>query len=302
MLVWLSGIDNTSEAPNENYGRELMELFTLGARTSRLSVHGGRRSRAGAGADRLDAPTGTTTSATSNFRFDPELPRQRAEDDLRPERAASTGSDSCRLCLEHQAHADYFVGKLWSYFIPIPPSTQDARGRSSALPQARLRDPAGRRGDPRCTRVLYEGPSMVKPPVVSDRRACCGRAAQGVTPSDWSLDLRAAPASACSGPPNVSGWDEERWLDTSTFRGRWIAADRDRRRRRGVDPRRATPTTRRRRRPSTKALALLGRPDDRGGTQNELVALRAARSRPSIDGRLAGGAPTAPCARTPCGC
>ena len=31
MLVWLSGVDNTKNAPNENYGRELMELFTLGA-------------------------------------------------------------------------------------------------------------------------------------------------------------------------------------------------------------------------------------------------------------------------------
>ena len=26
-------------------------------------------------------------------------------------------------------------------------------------------------------------------------------------------------------PPNVSGWDDARWLDTSTFRGRWIAAN-----------------------------------------------------------------------------
>jgi hypothetical protein len=25
-------------------------------------------------------------------------------------------------------------------------------------------------------------------------------------------------------PPNVSGWDETRWLDTSTFRGRWYIA------------------------------------------------------------------------------
>ena len=24
-------------------------------------------------------------------------------------------------------------------------------------------------------------------------------------------------------PPNVSGWDEERWLDTSSYRGRWFA-------------------------------------------------------------------------------
>ena len=29
--VWLSGVDNTKDAPNENYGREMMELFTLGA-------------------------------------------------------------------------------------------------------------------------------------------------------------------------------------------------------------------------------------------------------------------------------
>jgi hypothetical protein len=23
-------------------------------------------------------------------------------------------------------------------------------------------------------------------------------------------------------PPNVSGWDDTRWLDTSTYRGRWV--------------------------------------------------------------------------------
>ena len=26
-------------------------------------------------------------------------------------------------------------------------------------------------------------------------------------------------------PPNVAGWDESRWLDTATFRGRWVAAN-----------------------------------------------------------------------------
>src|SRR3954470_6520838 len=31
MLLWLSGTDNTKDSPNENYGRELMELFTIGA-------------------------------------------------------------------------------------------------------------------------------------------------------------------------------------------------------------------------------------------------------------------------------
>ena len=31
MLLWLSGVDNEKDSPNENYARELMELFTLGA-------------------------------------------------------------------------------------------------------------------------------------------------------------------------------------------------------------------------------------------------------------------------------
>ena len=31
MLLWLNGTDNEKDAPNENYGREMMELFTLGA-------------------------------------------------------------------------------------------------------------------------------------------------------------------------------------------------------------------------------------------------------------------------------
>ena len=31
MLLWLGGTDNQKGSPNENYGRELMELFTLGA-------------------------------------------------------------------------------------------------------------------------------------------------------------------------------------------------------------------------------------------------------------------------------
>ena len=33
MLLWLNGTENRKDAPNENYAREMMELFTLGADT-----------------------------------------------------------------------------------------------------------------------------------------------------------------------------------------------------------------------------------------------------------------------------
>ena len=72
MLVWLSGIDNDRWAPNENYARELMELFTLGASDdsgypySEDDVREQARALTGWSADWID-DVGPT-----NFHFDPE--------------------------------------------------------------------------------------------------------------------------------------------------------------------------------------------------------------------------------------
>ncbi len=39
MLLWLSGTSNTKYSPNENYAREVMELFTLGADRGAYTQH-----------------------------------------------------------------------------------------------------------------------------------------------------------------------------------------------------------------------------------------------------------------------
>jgi hypothetical protein len=46
---------------------------------------------------------------------------------------------------------------------------------------------------------------------------------RGVATTQW---FRLAPLSGqrLFYPPNVAGWDESRWLDTATFRGRWFLA------------------------------------------------------------------------------
>ena len=72
---------------------------------------------------------------------------------------------------------------------------------------------------------LYRGPAMVKPPVGRSSPGMLRARRRGVETEDWTLDLATWPASGSSRPPNVSGWDDERWLDTSTFRGRWTAAN-----------------------------------------------------------------------------
>jgi uncharacterized protein (DUF1800 family) len=70
--------------------------------------------------------------------------------------------------------------------------------------------------------ALYTGPRMVKPPVVyaAGMLRALGR---GITTTQW---FRVAPLSGqrLFYPPNVAGWDESRWLDTATFRGRWFLA------------------------------------------------------------------------------
>ena len=46
-----------------------------------------------------------------------------------------------------------------------------------------------------------------------------------VETGDW-VWLDAMAGQQLFYPPNVSGWDETRWLDTSTFRARWLIARR----------------------------------------------------------------------------
>jgi hypothetical protein len=47
---------------------------------------------------------------------------------------------------------------------------------------------------------------------------------KGIDRDDWTWICDLA-GQVLFRPPNVAGWDESRWLDTATFRGRWMAAN-----------------------------------------------------------------------------
>jgi uncharacterized protein (DUF1800 family) len=219
MLVWLSGVDNQKGWPNENYARELMELFTLGA-----AVDGYPYSEDDV-REQARALTGWTARWQDDVGYVDFHYEERRHDNGAKTVFGRSGNfdwrDSCRLCLEHEAHAPYFVGRMWAHFIPEPPdpATQAALeeryvGSGHAIRpvvEAILMHPR-----------LYEGPAMVKPPAV----AIAGMLRARKRPVDtdswaWISDLA---GQRIFRPPNVSGWDETRWLDTSTFRGRWEAA------------------------------------------------------------------------------
>jgi uncharacterized protein (DUF1800 family) len=216
MLLWLSGTENSKSSPNENYARELMELFTLGAGRGYTERDVREQARALTGF----ANDWRKGAGTVNFRF------ERERHDAGHKRVfGKTGrfdwQDAVRLCLQHPSHATFFVDKLWGYFVPVAP---DAATRGSLLAlykrdlqilpvvEAILRHPA-----------LYTGPRMVKPPAVytAGLLRALGR---GVDTLAWAW-LAGESGQRLFRPPNVSGWDDERWLDTATFRGRWEVAN-----------------------------------------------------------------------------
>jgi uncharacterized protein (DUF1800 family) len=216
MLLWLSGSDNSRYSPNENYGREVMELFTLGHGSgyTERDVREQARALTGFRNDWKD------DVGPVNFRYDasyhdPGVKR------IFGHSGRFTWRDSCRLCLEHPAHKTFFVRKLWSYFVPVAPpkATRHALERLYVrsgyqvrpLVEAILQHP-----------LLYEGPRMVKSPVVytAGLLRALGR---GIDTEAWTW-LGGLAGQQLFYPPNVAGWDDDRWLDTATFRARWLIA------------------------------------------------------------------------------
>jgi uncharacterized protein (DUF1800 family) len=216
MLLWLSGSENTKESPNENYARELMELFTLGADRGYTEDDVREQARALTGfQNEWDDSVGP-----HNFRFDPEQHDSGVKKFL-GKKGRFNWRDSCRICLEHPSHPSFFIEKLWSYFIPVPP------GKKTRLALQRLYIRENYKIRPVVEAILkhpslYRGPRMVKPPVVYLAGLLRGMR-RGVDTDNWAwmCDLM---NQRLFYPPNVAGWDDERWLDTGTWRARWMVA------------------------------------------------------------------------------
>ena len=217
MLVFLDGIYNDKYEPNENYAREMMELFSLGADRgayTETDVREMARTLTGWTAE------WTESSGLQNFRFDP------SRHDYTPKTVfGQTGNwnweDAVRLCVTHPLHASFFVSKLWGYFVGEPPSEATLASLQGlyigsqysirAVVEAILQHPD-----------FLEGPELVTPPVVYNvgLLRAIGRP---IDTTAWSW-LCSSAGQQLFYPPNVSGWDFTRWLDTSTAKARWEIA------------------------------------------------------------------------------
>jgi uncharacterized protein (DUF1800 family) len=216
MLLYLSGIENEREAPNENFGREMMELFSLGAGSGYTEDDVREQAR---------ALTGWTAHyrngvGWTDFRFDPK--RHDPSFKVIFGKSGKFGwRDSVRLCVQHPAHPAFLVRKLWSYFIPADPDP-DTQAGLEQLYVARKHQVRPVLGAILRHPLLYEGASLPKSPVVYTA-GLLRRVGRGIDRQDW-VWLCAQAGQQLFYPPNVSGWDDSRWYDTSSFLARWRIA------------------------------------------------------------------------------
>ncbi|HEY1480129.1 MAG TPA: DUF1800 family protein [Gaiellales bacterium] len=221
MLRYLTGESNVKGAPNENYARELMELFTLGpindAGTPNYSEADVQSlAKALTGWVINDADPNAVSSAFENDRWY-----------LGPKFALGTFGnwktpDVVSLVLSQPNHATFLVRKLWGEFIPTPPDAATLTALTSSYVSS------GLQLKPLLRQILthpdlfesIDEPNMLKPPVVyavGVMRAL-GRTITDSTVSDYLDAMGQQPYF----PPNVSGWEGGlSWLNTNTALARW---------------------------------------------------------------------------------
>ena len=229
MLIWLdAGLDHKTQ-PNENFARELMELFTLGlGNYTEDDVQAGARAFSGWRLDRTtwefsfaardhDAGAKTFLGQTGNW----------------------TGEDVIGIVTHQPASARWIASRVWSHFAyPVSPaaplvddlvSAYGAKLDLSALFRAVFLHPQFRSDESRS--------GLVKQPVEWVVGALRALAPQTMAPASIAGQAPSAGPHAAVGagvrrilhqlgqvpfdPPNVGGWPQnEYWLTTASALGR----------------------------------------------------------------------------------
>jgi uncharacterized protein (DUF1800 family) len=216
MGLFLSLLDSTKWAPNENYARELMELFTLGKGYTEKDIREAARALTGFRAKWGDG-------GFRGMRYDREA-HDTGVKKIFGKRGKHDWRDVIDLACAHRNHAPFIVGKLWSYFVAQP---IDARTKARLVKIYRTRKFAIKPVVAEILRhpALYanlDRPDMVKPPLVFLAGAL-RTTGSPVERSSWTWLLEGM-GQVPFRPPSVAGWGwGPAWLSTNTMKTRFNA-------------------------------------------------------------------------------
>jgi uncharacterized protein (DUF1800 family) len=202
MLVYLDGADSTAASPNENYGRELMELFTLGrGNYTQEDVRAAARALSGWSVD-YDRAT---------VSFDPDTGNQGGVAFLGTQ--VTHAEDVVDAVCRHPACPGFVCGRLYRYFVGESPPPDRLAELGDLFSSSGLE-----------TRPVVD--SILRDRVFLERRmnrprypvewVTAAMAALGVADPKVAYDSVSTLAQTPFYPPNVSGWPAgARWLSPS---------------------------------------------------------------------------------------
>jgi uncharacterized protein (DUF1800 family) len=208
MLQFLNNQQNKKQHPNENFAREVMELFTLGrGNYSETDVKEAAR-----------AFTGWSYDGQSNFRF-----REREHDADPKTLLGQTGNwggeDALRIILQQPAAATFLVTKMYRFFVNDVPDPARIAPLAAAFRQSGydVSDLLERLFSADWFYAPANMGSLIKSPValVAGLRRTLNLS---VANDKQLLGYQRALGQALFMPPNVAGWPGGRaWIDSSSL-------------------------------------------------------------------------------------
>ncbi len=216
MMLYLDTESSKKGHPNENFAREVMELFTLGeGNYTEQDIHEAARAFTGYQVERM---TGKTTHNKRQW--------DETDKTVFGKSGPFTGSDVINLIFEKKEPARFMVRKIWEFFVYEKPSESAVEALAGSF-QASGFTIAPLLRDIFLSKEFYSESAMrsqIKCPV----QYLVGLLKQleiSNPPAGFPITAEQQLGQVLFMPPNVAGWDwGQAWINTNTLLTRYNLA------------------------------------------------------------------------------
>ena len=216
MMLYLDTESSKKGHPNENFAREVMELFTLGeGNYTEQDIHEAARAFTGYHVDRM---TGKTSHAKRQW--------DETDKTVFGKTGPFTGSDVINLIFEKKEPARFMVRKIWEFFVYEKPSESAVDALAGPF-QASVFAIAPLLREIFLSKEFYSESAMrsqIKCPV----QYLVGLLKQleiSNPPAGFPITSEQQLGQVLFMPPNVAGWDwGQAWINTNTLLTRYNLA------------------------------------------------------------------------------
>ncbi len=213
MMLYLDMSNSSKENPNENFGRELLELFTLGeGHYTEADIKEAARAFTGY---RLNRLTSTITAVSRNH--------DNGQKTFLGETGNFAGPDIIRIVFTKERPAHYLAEKLWLWFADDKPYPKGINSMAESLLKHDY-DVAPAMEELLMSKAFY-APERRRNQIKSPIDFICQMTKQlevELLPTPLLLQALTKLGQVPFLPPNVAGWNEGRaWINTNTLLSRY---------------------------------------------------------------------------------